>query len=405
MSYLPLANIMHHKLRSTLGALGIGMGIAMLVTLSGLARGSLHEIADRWESVDAELIVFPHAWGESAPDKSGAGLSDRIAGLISARHGDLVQRVVPVFIWPMKLGGQNQRVAGVDAGDWQTLTGGQELTQGRFCDPDGRFAKWIEEQLLGPAEDSQDLLEITAAELSDPAHNGLEIVIDTRLAKAGNYRLNQTVFAANHHWRIVGIVPAGAMARVFMPRRTAQYLFADGQIMRSTLMFAKLKPGVDAGPAARKIAETTGQDVVPTAGYRGMLVERYGVMFLYVDTVNAVALIIAFLFVTVMLYTMVLQRTREIAILKANGASNAFILRQVLAESFLLTGAGAGAGIAMSFVAARLIEAAKPLLTVTITWPWIGIAVAAAACGALVSAIYPAWRATRVDTLAALAFE
>ena len=41
MAYLPLANILHHKLRSALSATGIGIAIAMLITLGGLARGSL----------------------------------------------------------------------------------------------------------------------------------------------------------------------------------------------------------------------------------------------------------------------------------------------------------------------------------------------------------------------------
>ena len=51
MAHLPLANLMHHKLRSLLSALGIGMGICMLVTLSGLARGSLFEVAEPHDRV------------------------------------------------------------------------------------------------------------------------------------------------------------------------------------------------------------------------------------------------------------------------------------------------------------------------------------------------------------------
>jgi len=159
------------------------------------------------------------------------------------------------------------------------------------------------------------------------------------------------------------------------------------------------------GPAGRAIAETTGQDVVPLDRYRGMLVEKFGIMFTYVDAVNVVALVIAFLFIMVTLYTMVLQRTRDIAILKANGASNAFLVRQVVNESLLLTGAGTAAGIALGFLAGRIIEAVRPLLTVTITWPWIAAAVLAALVGALASALYPAWQATRVDMVEALTLE
>jgi putative ABC transport system permease protein len=124
-----------------------------------------------------------------------------------------------------------------------------------------------------------------------------------------------------------------------------------------------------------------------------------------VDAVNAIALVIAFLFIMVTLYTMVLQRTREIAILKSCGASDAFLVRQVLAESLLLTGAGLAAGVALSFLAAWAIQTLRPLLTVTITWRWIAIAAVAAAAGAVAAGAYPAWRATRVDVGEALTLE
>ena len=404
MAYLPLANILHHRLRSTLSALGIGIGVCMLVTLSGLSRGSLNEVADRWESVDAELIVYPAGLGENVTTLSGIGLPDKHAEQILAKRGDLVERVTPVFLWQIKLAGQNHTAVGVDPEHWHTLAGGCGLEAGRLFDSENKFAKWLEAKLLIGDEGDETIFDPTEADLSDPRHNGLELVIDTRLAKAGNLRLNQTVFAANHHWRIVGIVPDGAMARIFMPRRTAQFLFGFGNISKSTLMFVKLHAGVDAAAAAKKLRGTR-QDVIQLRQYRDMLQEKFGIMYRYVDAVNAIALIIAFLFIMTTLYTIVLQQTREIAILKSFGASKGLILRQVLAESAILTAAGTVMGVAMSFVAAWLVEVFCPLLTVTITWHWVLIAVAAATVGAFLSGLYPAWRATRVDMVAALTLE
>jgi ABC-type lipoprotein release transport system permease subunit len=422
MANLPLANLLHHKLRSVLSALGIGIGICMLVTLSGLSRGSLFEIAERAESVNADLIVSPRGWGENTADKAGSALPDKYAKLILDRHGDIVAWAAPVFVWPMRLAGQEHRAAGVDPNNLTMLTGGRKLSEGRCFDPNGQFAAWIERMLLAPSpapaagdagagpDGGNDLadeqvLNLTQADLADPNHDGLELVIDSRLAKAGRYRVGQTVNAAGHDWKIVGIVPAGAMTRVFLPLRTAQFLFGSGDVTKSTMILVKLKPGVDLGPAARAIQKTVGHDVTPLARYRAMLVEKFGIIFTYVDIVNAVALVIAFLFIMITLYTMVLQRTREIAILKSFGASDAFILRQVLVESLMLTGFGTLVGIAMSFIAAWLIQAIRPLLTVTITWQWIAIALAAAAAGAVASGLYPAWRAIRVDVIEALTME
>ena len=226
-----------------------------------------------------------------------------------------------------------------------------------------------------------------------------------RPAGAGGYTLNQKVQVANHTWTIVGIVPAGAMTRVFIPRRTAQYLFGDANLHSNTLMFIKLTDGVDPAEMAEKLKASTGQTVVPLEAQRKMLVEKFGRLFVYVDMANGIALTMVFLFVMTTLYTMVLQQTREIAILKANGAGNGFVIRQVLGESLLLTVAGAGVGIALSLPAAWLIEKFQPLLTVTITWQWIVIAIGAAILGATISAIYPAWRATRVDIVTALTLE
>lgn len=407
MAYLPLANIMHYKLRSALSAVGIGIGICMLVTLTGLSRGSLGEVADRWEAVDADLIVYPAAWGDNITTMNGLGLSDKYAAKLTAEHPQLIERVVPVFLWQIKLGGQDQTAAGVDSDQWQYLTGGRPLSQGRLFDPQDKFASWIERKLTSQADAQtcdEKPIEITEKDLSDPAHDGLEIVIDERLARSGHYSLNQVVEFAHHHWRIVGIVPDGAMTRVFMPRRTAQFLFGSGSIQKSTLMFVKLRPGVDHDAAARKI-RTPILEVVQVRQYRAMLERKFGILYGYVDAVNVVALAISFLFIMVTLYMMVLQRTREIAILKSCGASRAFIMRQVLAESAILTVAGTIIGLALTAPAAWAITHFRPLLTVKMTWEWIAVAIGVAAIGSIFSGLYPAWRATRVDMVEALAIE
>ncbi|MDP6546252.1 MAG: ABC transporter permease [Phycisphaerae bacterium] len=402
MAWLPLANIMHHKLASALNALGIGIGICMLLTLSGLARGTLFEISDRAQAVDADLIVCPRGWGDGVVTRSGVGLWESYAKLIDKKHGDIVERIVPVFIWPIKLAGQDHRATGVSPEMWHTLTGGRKLPEGsRLFDPDNKFAKWLENELLAPVETPDDE-PAEELDLTKAPHNGLELIIDSRLASAGGFRVGQKVVSANHTWTIVGIVPHGVVTRVFMPRRTAQYLFGDS-IQRCTLMFVKLKDGCDIGPAAAAIKETTGQDVMPLTAYRGMLRAKFEIMFGYVDTVNCVALAIAFLFIMITLHTMVVQRNRDIAILKSSGASDWCIMRQVMSESALLTLGGTVLGIGLAFLAGWIIRTLKPLYTVEITWLWVLIACFAAGLGATFSSLYPAWCASRVDIAEVLA--
>jgi ABC-type lipoprotein release transport system permease subunit len=409
MAYLPLANIMHYKLRSVLSAVGIGVGICMLITVSGLTRGSLFEVSDRWEAIDADLIVYPSK--QDVTIISGGLLSDHQVRKVADDNPELVGKVVPVYFMRMRLANQDQMVAGVDRADFPTLARGGKLLEGHGFTRAGDESEWddFEKDLaarhtagMTDEQKARYALDISKDELA--AGNWLEIIIDHRLARAGKYKVGDIVQAADCNWRIVGIAPAGVSSRVFMPRRTAQQVFGGGDMRRSTMAMVKLQKGADDQKAIAMFRDAK-MDAMPVTYYKDMLQHTFGVMFTYVDVVNAIVLLIAFLFVMVTLYMMVLQRTREIAILKSAGASGWFILRQVMGESAILTASGTALGVALSFLAATLIEKLRPLLTVDITLKWIVVAAGAALAGAIAAAIYPAWRATRVDMIEALSLE
>ena len=404
MVYLPLANILHHKLRSGLSALGVGIGVCMLITLSGLSRGSLQEVADRWEAVDADLIVYPARWGENITTISGGGLARADAQAMRelvVAGASCVERVVPVFLYRVRIADEEHNVVGVAPEELPSMLGGEGVAApGRVFDPGNAFARWLEGKLSGGAGDA--VVEITEAQLA--RQGGLEMIIDTRLAKAAGLKRGDKVYAAGHHFAVVGVVPHGALARAVIPLATAEFLFT-GRLGRYTLLFVKLREGARVGSAIAAIRATRRLTAVAIDEYRGMLEQRFGIMYLYVDTVNIVTLIVAFLFILVTLYTMVIQRRREIAILRSMGATRRFIVGEVVGESIILTACGTAAGVLMSLGAAAGIEALKPLLTVRITWSWILIAALAAGAGAVVAAAYPAMNAMRTDVVEALTLE
>jgi len=400
---LAVANVLHHKLRSALSALGVAIAVCMLITLSGLARGTLGEVADRWEAVDADLIVYPARWGENITTLSGGGLTEADAEFLRALSVSgraAVARAVPVFVQRLAIAGGVHNVMGVDPDDLPALLGGGGIAPGgRVFDPRGAFARWLRAELSRPAEAPSDIPDEELA-----AHGGLEMVVDSRLARAGGLKVGDSVYAAGHHFTVVGVVPDGALARAFIPRATAEFLFA-GQLGRYTLLFASVREHVRLGAVREAIARTRRLAAVGVNEYRGLLQDRFGIIYVYVDAVNVVTLIVAFLFILVTLYTIVLQRTREIAILRSMGAGGGYIAAEVLRESLLLTALGAAGGIGLSFAAAATIEALMPYLTVRITWSWVALAAAAAGVGGVVAALYPAWWAMRVDVVEALSLE
>jgi len=102
----------------------------------------------------------------------------------------------------------------------------------------------------------------------------------------------------------------------------------------------------------------------------------------------------------VMAYSVV-SRRRELGIRMAFGATAAVVVRDVLTDGLRLVAGGLVLGLAGAMVAGRLI--ASELFHVSGSDPWVAAGTAATvAAVALVACWLPAWRASRVDPMAAL---
>jgi putative ABC transport system permease protein len=105
------------------------------------------------------------------------------------------------------------------------------------------------------------------------------------------------------------------------------------------------------------------------------------------------------------MYAAVMERTREIGILKSLGASKLYIVNAILRETALLACVGIALGIAISFLARAVIRDRLPIVPMHITGDWIWRATLIALIGALAGALYPAFKAARKDPIDALAYE
>jgi putative ABC transport system permease protein len=121
--------------------------------------------------------------------------------------------------------------------------------------------------------------------------------------------------------------------------------------------------------------------------------------------VISIAVVVGFLVIFQAMYTAVLERTREIGILKSLGASRMYIVNLVLRETAFLSLVGILLGIGAAFLIKAGMSARLPTQPFPISAGWIIATTLIAFGGALVGASYPALKAARKDPIEALAYE
>jgi putative ABC transport system permease protein len=101
----------------------------------------------------------------------------------------------------------------------------------------------------------------------------------------------------------------------------------------------------------------------------------------------------------------VLERTRDIGVLKALGSSRLEICLMILAETLVMVALGVVVGLCSTYGIVAILHRTSPTLQITIEGAWIVRAILLTIGGAIAGATYPALRAAQSDPVEALAYE
>jgi putative ABC transport system permease protein len=135
-------------------------------------------------------------------------------------------------------------------------------------------------------------------------------------------------------------------------------------------------------------------------------INSVGLLKNFIGVVIGVAVVVGFIVVFMAMYTAVLERTREIGILKAVGGSSALILNILFRETLLLALLGSVVGIGLTYVSKWLMEdVVRASLVQETVYGWWPIATGIAIAGALLGAIVPGVKAVKQDVTEALSYE
>ncbi len=129
-----------------------------------------------------------------------------------------------------------------------------------------------------------------------------------------------------------------------------------------------------------------------------------GATYLVLTAISFVALMIGGIGVMNIMLVSVTERTREIGIRKAVGATKFNILSQFLIEAIVLTAVGGVAGLVVGEIASLLMNKYSPLPAFVPLWA-IGVGIGISAAVGIVFGLWPAWKAARLDPIEALRWE
>lgn len=365
MDNLITSNIRQRPIRTLVSVAGIALGVALVMLFTGLARGMSDDLQRRAANLRAE-IIFTRP-GSIQITSSSANLSTRYVELLQKVDGVSAAMPVILDVLQSNRGFGFERIEGVE---WQryAAVNGLELASGR-----------------GP-------------EASD------EIVVDVVKARSNNLSIGSTLkLLGDRPYRVVGIYSPESSARVKTTLAGMQETL--GAPNRCTYILVKVQEGYDKAAVARQIdQQIPGNKIQFTEDVFANFEATIPYLGVFLRVLVLLAAVVSALVVMLAMYTTITERTREIGILKALGASRSYIVGVIEKEALLISLIGLVVGFVLSFVAGFLIHQIYGL-QFQFTWQWGLTAAVIGLLGGALGALYPALRASNLDAVQALAYE
>jgi putative ABC transport system permease protein len=231
-----------------------------------------------------------------------------------------------------------------------------------------------------------------------------DLLVDTVLAQADQIKVGDKLEIMNREFEVVGIPRAGAGVRIYM--RLEDMQTATAQPGDVSFFFVKVQEDKDVAEVAAELEKRfEGYKVTALEFLSDAMKENALGLKEFIRALSFFAALISCLVILLAMYTTIIERTREIGILKALGASRAYILKVVMAESFLICIMGVGTGFLLSVIGRSALLHFFPTLTVDLIPRWFLLSAILGIGGGLLGALYPAYRAAKLDPVEALNFE
>ncbi len=358
-------NAIHRPVRAFVSVAAVAVEVSLVLVIVGLTGGMLEEVGKRIQGVGADIMLQPPS-SQIILAFSGAPMPIKIRDRLESMK--YVQAVAPVLTQFNSSGGV-ETIWGIEQASFNAVSGGFVFHEGHdMADPD-------------------------------------DMLVDDLAAKSRNIRAGQTYRLFEHDFHVAGVFEHGKGSRIFVSLQTLQDL--SGARDKASLFLIKCTRE-EHTPAVMEQMRSVfqGYEIHSIKDFMSLMTSsNIPGLDIFIAAMITLAVAIGFLVIFLSMYTTVVERTREIGVLKSIGASKAYILNALLSEASLICAAGIIAGIALSYGVRSFLHLKFPTLPIHITSDWILRAAAIAIVGGLIGAAYPAWLATRKDPIEALFYD
>jgi putative ABC transport system permease protein len=403
-------SLTHGKMRSILTMLGIVIGIASVIILMSIGQSAQDLILGQVESIGSNLIVItpgaPSGSGFSAP-ASAQGI---IITSLKQQDVDALAREPSISAVAAAVSGQADAVYG---------------NNGKTVSYQGVTADMFQVRNLTVKEG----VTFTQSDI-DSANHVAVIGPDLATTLFGPYvnPINKTIRLKDTSFRVIGVLSKGGTGAfgvdqgdlVIIPISVAQTQLLGISYFNDILVEGN--PTYDINFVQSRITFILQQDhgitdptkddfnIQTQADILSILGSITSILTLFLAAIASISLVVGGIGIMNIMLVSVTERTREIGLRKAVGATNADIQQQFLIESVLLTSVGGIIGIAIGAAFVGLVYFVLSTFT-TIGWVF-AFPISAVVLGLLVSGIsgiafgiYPARQAARKNPIDALRYE
>ncbi len=367
MNKLVVGNLLHRPLRAAISVLAVAIEVIMILSIAAIMIGMVNDQKTRTSGIGADLIVRPPN-ASFLSGISGAPVPAKIAGVLAKLPHVAVASPV---ITTLSTAGTVETIWGIDYPSYNALRPFVFLAGTPFTGPN-------------------------------------DAIVDDYFARADRgHHVGETITILNHPFRICGIVEHGKGGRKLVPIRTlGGFMGAENN---ASVFYLKSDDPKNETLIRQEIKATPGMSqyqIQTMDEFMSLMTpSKLPAFNAALDVVIGIAVIVGFIVIFQSMYTAVMERTREIGILKSLGASKGYVVNVVLRETALLAIVGILAGIALTFATRVFMNDRFPTLAFPIEPSWMARTAALAFAGSILGAVYPALKAAQKDPIDALAYE